>query len=205
MSVQKSDVERHEDGNLLCPQCGTPQVETVHVEETFDHGGRKKPIRVTTRLPIKHCRHCDFSYEDEETEEARHAAACAQVGVQSPAQIRAIRKQYDLSQKAFAQLTRLGGATLNRWERGHLIQNGAYDDYLYLLNFPENLERLKDRRRFGEHSDDKRFRLLRPTEEQRRQASNFRLTAARRPPVSEGNRGGRKDRVEAPVGGSAAE
>jgi putative zinc finger/helix-turn-helix YgiT family protein len=205
MSSQKSDVKHNEAGGFLCPQCGTAQVETIQVEETFDHGGRKKPIRVTARLPIKHCRKCDFSFEDWETEEARHRAACAHVGVQSPAEIRAIRKKYDLSQKAFAQLTRLGGATLNRWERSHLIQNGAYDDYLYLLGFPENLERLKDRRRFDVQSDDRRFRLLRPTAEQRRQASTFRLTAASRPSVSEGNRGGHKDKVEASAGGLAAE
>ena len=165
MSEQKLDARPHEDGDCPCPQCGTPQVETVYVEETFDHGGRKKPIRVAARLPIRHCRNCDFSFEDWKTEEARRRAACAQVGVLSPEEIRAIRKAYGLSQKAFAQLTRLGGATLNRWERGHLIQNGAYDDYLYLLSFPENLERLKDRRRFGEQSDDKRFQCLRPTGE----------------------------------------
>jgi putative zinc finger/helix-turn-helix YgiT family protein len=140
--------QEEQSHKVLCPECGTPNLETVQVEETFDHGGRKKPTHVTALIPIKHCRNCDFSFEDRETEKTKHRAACAQVGVQAPEEIRSIRKASGLSQREFARLTRLGGATLNRWERGHLIQNGAYDDYLYLLRFPENLERLKERRRF---------------------------------------------------------
>src|SRR5437870_647051 len=134
MSARNLDKREHQGHKALCPQCGTPNLETVQVEETFDHGGRKKPIHVTALLPIKHCRACDFSFEDWQTEEAKHRAACAQVGVQNPQEIRSIREGYGLSQRDFARLTRLGGATLNRWERGHLIQNGAYDDYLYLLS-----------------------------------------------------------------------
>jgi putative zinc finger/helix-turn-helix YgiT family protein len=152
MSVRNLEKREDQGQETLCPECGRPSLETVEVKETFDHGGRKKPIHVTALLPIKRCRDCHFSYEDWETEQARHRAACAQVGVQAPEEIRCLRKRYDLNQKEFARLTRLGGATLNRWERGHLIQNGAYDDYLYLLRFPENLERLRERRRLTEES-----------------------------------------------------
>jgi putative zinc finger/helix-turn-helix YgiT family protein len=146
MSVQGTSKRNANGQEVLCPQCGTANLETVEVEEAFDYGGRKEPIHVTALLPIKHCRKCDFSFEDWHTENARHGAACAQVGVQTPEEIRSIRRASGLSQREFARLTRLGGATLNRWERGHLIQNGAYDDYLYLLRYPENLERLKKRR-----------------------------------------------------------
>src|SRR5207237_108542 len=125
---KKEKREENEGQEGLCPQCGASDLETVQVEETFDHGGRKKPIHVTAVLPIKHCRRCDFSFEDWETETARHRAACAAVGVQAPEDIRRLRKALGLSQKELARLTRLGGATLNRWERGHLMQNGAYDD-----------------------------------------------------------------------------
>jgi putative zinc finger/helix-turn-helix YgiT family protein len=150
MAARNQDKREQQAHQALCPECGSATLETVHVEETFDHGGRKKPIHLTASLPIKHCQACDFSFEDWETEEARHRAACAQVGVQAPDEIRSIRKASGLSQREFARLTRLGGATLNRWERGHLIQNGAYDDYLYLLRFPENLERLRGRRVLAE-------------------------------------------------------
>jgi putative zinc finger/helix-turn-helix YgiT family protein len=185
MSAEKLGNGQAEDNEALCPQCGEPRLESVQVEETFDHGGRKKPIRVTARLSVKRCRNCAFVFEDWQTERARHRAACAQVGVQSPDEIRSIRNSYELSQKEFARLTRLGAATLNRWERGHLIQNGAYDDYLYLLRFPENLERLKDRRRPGGQADNKRFPNLQLTAEKRRQANRFRLTSASRPAAGE--------------------
>ena len=179
MSARNPNKRKAQNLLVLCPQCGAPDLETVQVKEAFDHGGRKKPIRVTALLPIKHCRKCDFSFEDWETEKARHRAACAEVGVQAPEDIQKLRLAYGLSQKEFARLTRLGGATLNRWERGHLIQNGAYDDYLYLLRYPENLERLRQRRPAAE-SDNKRFRCLQPTAELRCRAQRFGLTAARR-------------------------
>lgn len=163
MSTARKRKKGERQDVLPCPECGQPDLETVQVEETFDYGGRKKPIRVTAQLPVKRCRACNFSFEDEETEKARHRAACAQVGVQTPDEIRSIRKASGLSGRKFAHLTRLGEATLNRWERGHLIQNGAYDDYLYLLRFPENLARLEERRRpTGDEADGKRYLGLAP-------------------------------------------
>ena len=51
-----------------------------------------------------------------------------------------------MSRAVFSRLTRIGEASLGRWENGLLIQNLAYDHLLYLLTFPENLERLKFRK-----------------------------------------------------------
>jgi hypothetical protein len=42
----------------------------------------------------------------------------------------------------FASLTRLGEATLARWEAGTTLQNAAYDKYLRLLQVRENVVRL---------------------------------------------------------------
>src|SRR5436190_819798 len=91
----------HEDParQSACPECGQLNLETIWETETFDGGGRKKPIRVTASLPIKRCPDCHFAFEDSETEAARHAAACARRGVQSPAEIRAIRESHGLSQR----------------------------------------------------------------------------------------------------------
>jgi transcriptional regulator with XRE-family HTH domain len=58
-------------------------------------------------------------------------------------EIRHIREEYGFSRAEFARLTRLGEATLNRWENGILVQNLAYDRYLRLLCFPENVRRLQ--------------------------------------------------------------
>jgi transcriptional regulator with XRE-family HTH domain len=69
----------------------------------------------------------------------------------TPAEIRAIRREAGaLSRAQFARITRLGEATIGRWERGELIQNRANDQLLYLLTFPENVTRLRNRERKDE-------------------------------------------------------
>jgi hypothetical protein len=50
-----------------------------------------------------------------------------------------------MSRAEFSRLTRIGEASLGRWEKGLLIQNHAHDQFLYLLKFPENVARLRDR------------------------------------------------------------
>jgi len=64
----------------------------------------------------------------------------------TPSDIKSLRKGYDLTRAQFAELTRIGEASLARWETGEVIQNAANDDYLYLLSFPENLKLLEERR-----------------------------------------------------------
>jgi hypothetical protein len=49
-----------------------------------------------------------------------------------------------LSRAEFARLTKLGEATLVRWEKGSLIQNPANDQYLRLLGFEDNIRRLRN-------------------------------------------------------------
>ena len=55
-----------------------------------------------------------------------------------------------MTRAAFAEMTRLGEASLARWEKGLLIQNPANDQLLYLLRFPENVERLRARPAAGD-------------------------------------------------------
>ena len=64
----------------------------------------------------------------------------------TPTEIRTIRERHGLTQQAFASLTGLGLATVWRWEKGMYTQNKSLDRFLYLLTFPENMERLKHRR-----------------------------------------------------------
>jgi transcriptional regulator with XRE-family HTH domain len=63
----------------------------------------------------------------------------------TPDQIRGLREFYRLTQTEFSKITGLGEATVSRWERGSVIQNKAYDYYLYLLGYKENLQRIIDR------------------------------------------------------------
>jgi putative zinc finger/helix-turn-helix YgiT family protein len=129
-----------------CLECGSEALEPRCDEETFEYGGREKPFTVTARIPSILCKACGIRFYNDAAEWERHAAACRHLGVMTPDEIRTLRKRYGLTQEAFAELTGLGVASLGRWERGAGIQNEAYDALLYLLTFPENVERLRGRR-----------------------------------------------------------
>ena len=110
-----------------------------------------------------------------------------------PADILKIRKESGLSRAEFARLTRIGEASLHRWENGLLIQNPAMDSYLRLLAYGENIQRLREKTSPAkssqnsnprEHDSDARqaaagnvvqFRTLRVTEQKQREASAFEL------------------------------
>jgi DNA-binding transcriptional regulator YiaG len=94
---------------------------------------------------VRSCKECGFEFLDEEAELARHAAVCDHLGVLKPAEIRGLRERYQLSRAEFANLTRVGEATLARWETGIVIQNKAYDEYLRLLQDPMNMKKLTQR------------------------------------------------------------
>jgi len=128
-----------------CLECGSQTLEERFDEETFNYGGREKPFTVTARIPSLLCTACGYRFYDDAAVWARHAAACRHLGVMTPDEIRELRKRYGLTQEEFAELTKLGVASLGRWERGAGIQNEAYDALLYLLTFSENAERLRQR------------------------------------------------------------
>ena len=71
---------------------------------------------------------------------------------------------------------------MSRWERGILIQNGAYDNYLYWIGFSENLRRLRERKgnKLTNITDDQQskeptFREIEVTEELRQKQNSFEL------------------------------
>jgi transcriptional regulator with XRE-family HTH domain len=69
---------------------------------------------------------------------------------------------YNLTQAEFAEVTKLGEATLSRWERGIVIQNQAYDNYLYLLGYEENLQKIRERGESSEPMEPAVKRVERP-------------------------------------------
>lgn len=66
-------------------------------------------------------------------------------GLLSADEIRAVREQHGLTQAELAQLLRLGGNTLSRWEAGRNVQSAAMDVLLRLIrDLPGSLEYLRD-------------------------------------------------------------
>lgn len=157
------------EGKTQCPSCDGYNVTTSVEEQHFTYGADENAVELTAHVPVHHCADCDIDFTDGFAETLRHAAVCEHLGVMTPDQVAAIRKSYGLSRSEFARITKIGEASLARWETGNLIQNGAYDQLLFLLTFPENFERLRRRTedtesRFDESAETiaaaQRFRFL---------------------------------------------
>jgi putative zinc finger/helix-turn-helix YgiT family protein len=130
---------------LRCPLCGHEDVQSTPAEETFTYGVGEGATQITVTVPVRTCARCGYQYTDDEAEDVRHEAVCRHLGVLTPREILALREKHGLSRAAFAALARVAEASLGRWERGALIQDGTADQLLYLLQFEDNIQRLRDR------------------------------------------------------------
>ncbi len=181
-----------------CPACGSEKIEISVETDRLTYGVGPDAPQLTVRVPVKTCLDCGFQFTDDEAEDTRHEAVCRHLGVLAPKQISELRKRYGLSRAEFARLTRIGEASLARWESGALIQNAAHDQFLRLLFFRENLERLRavpeqagarpletrvpdSRSVSGRSSCRPRFRHLSNVERARQQAASFVLRPAGAP------------------------
>lgn len=142
-NVVLSDV--HDDA-LSCPDCESDRIVTEWIDRPFPYGRGDCSVELSARIPVRRCEECGDQFLDAEAEDLMHEAVCRHLGVMTPSEVRAIRRQSGgLSRAEFSRITRLGEATIGRWERGELIQNAAYDQLLYLLTFPENRVRIRER------------------------------------------------------------
>jgi DNA-binding transcriptional regulator YiaG len=126
-----------------CPNCLSHHISQTEEIESFQYGVGEALVNLNAGIPVNHCRDCGMTFTDEVASEIRHEAVCRHLGVMTPREVRSIRA--NLSQEEFADLTKLGKASIARWESGTKIQNMANDYYLYLLSFRDNVDRLRER------------------------------------------------------------
>ncbi len=159
---QMTNEGRHDDVDTpSCPECGHSEIATIWEDRTFPYGVSPQTVEIPVRLPVRKCGKCGFQFFDEEAEDLRHEAVCHHLGVLAPAEIRALREKLGLSRAEFAKLTRLGEATIARWERGELIQNAGNDSLLRLLFHEDNVQRLRSREQnttLSQHSSVNRIK-----------------------------------------------
>jgi DNA-binding transcriptional regulator YiaG len=136
---------RELSSDIECPNCGAVGIQTRFFNEKFKYGAEGNAVELEARVPFRRCPTCEFEYTDAEAEDLRHEAICRHLKRMIPAEVAGVRKRYDLSRDVFAAKSRLGEASLARWESGQLIQNAAYDNYLFLLTFEDNMRRLEER------------------------------------------------------------
>lgn len=180
MKRQSANIPR-----IVCALCGAASVRTEVRPETFPHGSSDDAVNINVDIPVRVCESCHFEFTDAEADDIRHEAICRHLGVLTPSQISGIRKSYGSSRANWAELTGLGEASQARWENGQIIQNLANDRYLYLLMFPQNVDRLRERtkaaidvRRVNSAKNvekDHRFPSLANIEVARLEASSFSL------------------------------
>lgn len=147
-----------------CAACGSHAVSERMEAETFFYGAGRDRTALTVEVPKISCSDCGLVLTDERAEKLRNDAVCRHLQIFTPEEIFNIRTASGLSQTDFSEISRIGRASLSRWETGDIHQNGSSDSLLYLLSFPENIERLKDRWKqvmlIPPHSPTRGFRAL---------------------------------------------
>ena len=128
-----------------CPNCEGTEFALGRKEQRFLYGKENEAIELRAIVPVYACKACGFEFTGEDAEEARHEAVCRYLRVMTPCEVGAVRKKHEMTRAEFAQLSRIGTASLARWEAGILVQNGANDQLLYLLQFEENVALLNHR------------------------------------------------------------
>lgn len=123
---------------MKCTTCETEMCETTSISR-FTYNIEE----ISAEIPIMICDNCGLQIESEEAETLKHEAICKHLGVLTPTEIKEIRARAGLTQEQFAELTRMVLTKLRNIEKGIEIQDIPIDRYLRLLQYPENIDRLK--------------------------------------------------------------
>ncbi len=139
------DTNGMHDSVGLCIECGGSNLVERMREQSFPYGVPGDQVILTALMPVFTCEDCSYEYFDERGEAARHAAVCRHLGVHTPEEIRKIREGTQLTRAEFCQLSGFGSASLQRWESGVIVPNTSSDRLIFLLQYTDNVERLKRR------------------------------------------------------------
>lgn len=162
MSLERTSAQLTANDGVGAPQlgcffCESTEITTRLEPHAWKHGVGKDAITLRVDLPVHRCDNCGQDFVGPDGETIQHEAVCRHFGVLTPAEIRQVRQRRARSRREFARCTALGEATLQRWERGAIIQNLANDNYLRLADTDSGwatLNRLASRRAAGRRADD---------------------------------------------------
>lgn len=155
---------------LTCPDCESDQVETRYERHSFEYGPPGDSITLSATVPVHYCRNpdCGEAFLGEEAIRIRHEAVCEHLGLLPPYAIKELRVKKGGSVTAFASVTGIGVASLQRWESGAQLQSKSQDNFLRLLALGDNYQalvairegkELADKQRLTD-SSTRRFRVL---------------------------------------------
>jgi DNA-binding transcriptional regulator YiaG len=127
-----------------CPGCGSVDIQTRKAREEFVYGQGEDAVNLSAIVPVHKCSSCGMEYTTDEADVIRHETLCCHLGVMPPKEITKIREQQGLSIIQVAHIIGVNPKTVERWEKGILIQSLSQDQILHLLNSPENISRLTE-------------------------------------------------------------
>jgi putative zinc finger/helix-turn-helix YgiT family protein len=137
--------EQKEQRERTCPSCGKGILVARVIRDEFEYGPEDDRITIVAEgVPVLECPACGETLYGPDAARVRHQAICRTLGLLTPEQIKGVREKLGKKQAEFARLTGVGVATLSRWEQGRLIQTRALDRYLRLLQWEENVQRLRN-------------------------------------------------------------
>jgi putative zinc finger/helix-turn-helix YgiT family protein len=129
----------------VCAECGSAGVSEQIKEQSFAYGPEGDQVVLKASMPVLTCSVCGYEYFDERGEAARHVAVCRHLGVHTPEEIRNLRETLQCTRAEFCQIAGFGSASLQRWESGLLVPSVSNDQLIYLLGYPDNVERIRRR------------------------------------------------------------
>lgn len=134
MNTHRHDTERDQEiTQPHCPNCDSTHVENRETTDRFQYGVGDNAVELAATLPISHCCDCGLEYSGEDAERIRHDVICEHLQLLTPHRIAEVRASHQVSRAKFAEISRIGMATLARWENGEILQNAAMDMYMRLL------------------------------------------------------------------------
>lgn len=132
---------------FVCEKCGligADATQVVERQETWPVRGED----VTAKGQVRVCLACGEDIWDEDLESASQEAVFqiyrARHGIPSPADIRALRERYGLSQRSLSALLGLGEISIHRYENGSLPDE-AHSQLLRFIQDPWNMQNLFER------------------------------------------------------------
>ena len=128
---------------VTCAMCGSSKVTTKWLKDSFEYGSGEAKVHLEAEIPVHSCAKCSIEFTDHSADLIQHEAVCRHLGLLSPSEVRAVRMS--MSKAEFSRRTGIGQASLNRWEKGAVLQNVAMDNFLYLLSLNGNFEALQER------------------------------------------------------------
>ena len=131
--------------NAPCPFCDAP-VQVRLVDEAIPYTTPQGRVMLHAEVPYELCASCGHEGFGEAGERARTAVVYRYLARLPSWEIVAIREDLGLIQIGFAELLGVGRASLERWERGGIVQNQSMDNLIRLMSNPAHREWLEKQR-----------------------------------------------------------